>query len=248
MTVFMPAPCHASARNDAPGGAKHPLVTEPAAPAELLPAATVVVVRDGPEGLEVLLLERSNVGAFAGMWVFPGGRVDATDAGDDEFGRARSAAVREAQEEVGLVVPPDALAPWAHWTPPAYQPRRFSTWFFAAPWEGDGVVIDGHEIVAHSWISPADAIARRLPMAPPTFVTLHQMAGRRTLAELAAGPEHGVERFVTRMASDRSCVLWHGDAGYDASDADAPGLRHRALLRDGVMLEYVRTAPSHVGG
>ena len=42
-------------------------------------AATVVVLRDGDEGLETLMLRRNSKIAFGGMWVFPGGRVDDTD-------------------------------------------------------------------------------------------------------------------------------------------------------------------------
>jgi 8-oxo-dGTP pyrophosphatase MutT (NUDIX family) len=45
-------------------------------------AATVVLLRDGASGLEVWLLTRVAQMAFAaGMSVFPGGRVDAADAG-----------------------------------------------------------------------------------------------------------------------------------------------------------------------
>jgi len=40
-------------------------------------AATVVLLRDGDEGLETLMLRRNSKIAFGGMWVFPGGRVDA---------------------------------------------------------------------------------------------------------------------------------------------------------------------------
>lgn len=43
-------------------------------------AATVVLLRDSPEGPEVLLLERPrHRGSFAGAWVFPGGGVDPED-------------------------------------------------------------------------------------------------------------------------------------------------------------------------
>ena len=81
-------------------------------------AATVVIVRDGEDradgSIEVLLLKRSEVGAFPGLWVFPGGRVDATDAGDDEISQARSAAAREAAEEVRLSVVADDLVAWSH--------------------------------------------------------------------------------------------------------------------------------------
>ena len=73
------------------------------------PAATVIVAREIDESFEVLLLKRSEFGAFAGMWVFPGGRVDDDDAGADELERAASAAIREAAEEVAISVHPDTL-------------------------------------------------------------------------------------------------------------------------------------------
>ncbi len=211
-------------------------------------AATVVIVRDGPERLdgsiEVLLLKRSEFGAFPGMWVFPGGRVDDTDAGDDEIGRARSAAAREANEEVGLAVLPDELTAWAHWSPPPVQPKRFLTWFFIARWTGEDVRIDDHEIVAHEWLAPADALTSGLGLAPPTFVTLHQLAARRSVAEaIEQGPVLGIERFVTRpgLAGEQPVLMWHGDVGYDTGDANLDGPRHRATL-DGMRLAtYERT-------
>jgi len=44
------------------------------------PAATVVLIRPGPHGLEVLLTHRPASMAFAGdMHVFPGGAVDPAD-------------------------------------------------------------------------------------------------------------------------------------------------------------------------
>lgn len=47
------------------------------------PAATVVVLRDGPEGVEVFMVRRhEGVGAFRGAHVFPGGRVDKRDGAD----------------------------------------------------------------------------------------------------------------------------------------------------------------------
>ncbi|HEX6424268.1 MAG TPA: NUDIX domain-containing protein [Acidimicrobiales bacterium] len=86
----------------------------------LIPGATVVPLRDGPAGLEVLLVQRAAAIAYGGMWAFPGGRVEDDDAHpgrpDDEVERARRTAVREAEEEVGLVFPPDTLVPFSHWT------------------------------------------------------------------------------------------------------------------------------------
>ena len=44
------------------------------------PAATTLVVRDGPDGLEVLMVRRSPQASFMpGAYVFPGGAVDAAD-------------------------------------------------------------------------------------------------------------------------------------------------------------------------
>src|SRR5262249_45640549 len=119
-------------------------------PSELppaIPAATVVLVRDAAAGLETLMLKRNAAIAFGGMWVFPGGRIDAADGDDDEA--PRRAAVREAFEEAALVVEPSALVPFAHWTPPPVAPKRFATWFFLAPAPSAEVAIDGGEIHDH---------------------------------------------------------------------------------------------------
>jgi 8-oxo-dGTP pyrophosphatase MutT (NUDIX family) len=46
---------------------------------EPVPSATVVLLRDGPAGPEVYLQRRSRTVSRAGLWVFPGGRIDAAD-------------------------------------------------------------------------------------------------------------------------------------------------------------------------
>ena len=54
-----------------------------------VPAATVVLVRDGRDGMETLMLRRNSRGAFGGMWVFPGGQVDPSDV-DRAISEARA--------------------------------------------------------------------------------------------------------------------------------------------------------------
>ena len=70
------------------------------------PAATVVVLRDGPAGLETFMLRRVATMAFAaGMHVFPGGVVDASD--NRCLGITDPlvvAAIRETFEETGLLL------------------------------------------------------------------------------------------------------------------------------------------------
>jgi 8-oxo-dGTP pyrophosphatase MutT (NUDIX family) len=113
-------------------------------------AATVILLRDGSEGLETLMLKRNSKIAFGGMWVFPGGRIDSDDWSgveeNDDLAASRRAAVREAFEECGLGVDPNAMHPFSHWTPPKTTPRRFLTWFFAARAGVGEVAIDHGEI------------------------------------------------------------------------------------------------------
>jgi 8-oxo-dGTP pyrophosphatase MutT (NUDIX family) len=209
-----------------------------------VPAATVILLRDEPGGLTTLMLRRSAHGAFGGMWVFPGGRVDPSDhpADDDgdELAPARRAAVREAVEECALLLEPHELTPFSRWLPPPETPRRFDTWFFVARASDGEVVVDGHEIHEHAWLPPAEVLARRdrgeLDLAPPTFVTLTDLAGANSVDDavaLATG-RHPVPLYSSRWASDATgqVLLWAGDAGYDSGDASASGPRHRLWMRD----------------
>jgi 8-oxo-dGTP pyrophosphatase MutT (NUDIX family) len=93
-----------------------------------VPAATVLVLRDGTSGPEVLMLHRQkSLAAFGGYWVFPGGKVDEADrryaawlrtAAEDDLEAAMLgaeegdlpdllpsliAAIRETFEETGLL-------------------------------------------------------------------------------------------------------------------------------------------------
>jgi 8-oxo-dGTP pyrophosphatase MutT (NUDIX family) len=66
-------------------------------PPDPVPAAVLVALVDRPEGLTVLLTERaSQLTKHAAQISFPGGRLEDSDAG------AAEAALREANEEIGL--------------------------------------------------------------------------------------------------------------------------------------------------
>lgn len=84
----------------------------------LFPAATILILRDGDQGLEVLMVERhANIGFAGGALVWPGGKIDRADfdggwldaatdlqvhAPDERA--ARIGAIREAYEECGLLL------------------------------------------------------------------------------------------------------------------------------------------------
>jgi 8-oxo-dGTP pyrophosphatase MutT (NUDIX family) len=71
------------------------------------PAATVLLLRDGAEGLEVFMVVRNRQIAFAGgALVFPGGRVEPADhaLATTPLDAFRLAAIRETFEECGVLL------------------------------------------------------------------------------------------------------------------------------------------------
>ena len=217
-------------------------------------AATVLLLRDGAEGVEVFVLRRAASMAFAPrMHVFPGGGVDPRDADPDlpwvgpspaawaaALGGASSpaselvcAAVRELFEECGvllagpddarvvddlddpgwevdrqalldrsvalsgllqrreLVLRSDLLRPWARWTTPAFEPRRYDTRFFVAAMPAGQHARDvGGEADHAAWIGARAAVqghrAGRLAMLPPTLVALEEVSAHPDVASVLA--------------------------------------------------------------
>lgn len=205
----------------------------------VIPAATVILLRDTANGPETLMLRRNSKIAFGGMWVFPGGRVDDEDApGAPQEERARAAAVREAAEEASLSIAAESLVCFSHWTPPPIEIRRFGTWFFAARAPEAEVAIDQGEITDSQWIRPGDALekqrAKEIELVPPTYVTLHYLARYRDVDAALGGlvAAGAPRRYVTQIAkSDEGIVvMWEGDAGYATLDAAVPGPRHRLVM------------------
>ncbi len=217
-------------------------MTEPVG--EPIPAATVLLVRDASQGVEVLMLERNPEIHFGGMWVFPGGRVDDADwTGIDtalpEAVReaARVAAARETIEEAGLLTEASAFVPHSHWLPPARQGRRYSTWFFIAESPEGDVIIDDGEITNHRWITPSEALqardAGRIELVPPTWVTLHRLSRVRSVAQaLTEAADREPPHFVTRIVrgSEAPVAVWDPDPAYTTGDLDLAGDFRRLVM------------------
>jgi 8-oxo-dGTP pyrophosphatase MutT (NUDIX family) len=160
-------------------------------PATPRPAATVILLRRGGKhaerGLEVLLVRRNPEARFMpGVWVFPGGSVDAGD-GDGEAAH-RAAAVRELTEEAGIEVPEEDLVAYSRWITPRVVPIRFDTRFYLALAPAHSPPKpDGAETVDAGWFEPGAALeshrAGSLPLVFPTIKHLESLVGFASAAE-----------------------------------------------------------------
>ncbi len=180
-------------------------------------ASTVIPVRDGETGLELLLVQRNPASRFmGGAWVFPGGAVH---EGETEA----ETAVREAEEEASLKLAADTLVPFSRWITPRQVKVRFDTHFFVAPTPADAApVCDGEECVDLRWIAPAAALdagkADELMLVFPTIKHLEQLTEFGSVEELL---EHARARQVQpiepRVLVDGGVaqVLLPGEPGYD---------------------------------
>ena len=185
-------------------------------------AATVILVRGGADALEVLLVQRTHAARFmAGVWVFPGGAVDAHEGEGDAAHRL--AAVRELEEEAAVGgVAPEALVKFSRWITPREVSVRFDTHFFlaAAP-DGAEPAVDGDECIDLGWYTPDGALEAHeqggLPLVFPTIKHLQQFgafASADALLEHARGRE--VLPVLPRVVVEGEVarVLLPGEPGY----------------------------------
>jgi 8-oxo-dGTP pyrophosphatase MutT (NUDIX family) len=182
-------------------------------------AATLVLLRDGSDGPEVLLVRRNPRQSFmGGAWVFPGGALH-----EDDLDLA-AAAVRELAEEAGIQLPAGTeLVSWSRWITPVEVKVRFDTWFFMAeaPPRAEPTP-DGGECVDARWLRPAaalDAHSRdELMLVFPTIKHLEALANFESVAAALAGARRQetvpVQPKVV-IRGDSARILLPGEPGYD---------------------------------
>lgn len=116
----------------------------------VLVAACAIIDTDG----RVLIAERPAGKSMAGLWEFPGGKVESGE-------RPEQSLIRELKEELGIVVKEDCLAPLTfashnytdfHLLMPLYVCRR---------WEG---IVEAKEGQRLKWVRPNEL--RNYPMPP----------------------------------------------------------------------------------
>ena len=123
----------------------------------VLVAACALVDADG----RVLLAQRPAGKAMAGLWEFPGGKIEAGE-------RPEQTLIRELKEELGIVVKEDCLAPLTfashaypdfHLLMPLYVCRR---------WEGTVTATEGQQ---RAWVKPNRLRDYEMPPADVPLVS-----------------------------------------------------------------------------
>lgn len=126
----------------------------------LLVAAAALVDSDG----RVLICQRPEGKQLAGLWEFPGGKVEAGETPE-------AALIRELEEELGIAVAPACLAPFVfashayesfHLLMPLYLIRR---------WEGE---VQRREHAAIAWVKPVRLGDYPMPPADKPLVAYLQ--------------------------------------------------------------------------
>lgn len=127
----------------------------------LLVVAAALVRADG----RVLLQQRPQGKAMAGLWEFPGGKVEPGE-------RPEPALARELAEELGISVAEDALVPAAFASATLGDRHLLLLLYLCRSWEGVPEALDA---TALRWATPAEM--RTLPMPPADVPLVDALAG-----------------------------------------------------------------------
>lgn len=198
-------------------------------------AATVALLRDGADGLEVYLIRRAAAMNFPAVTAYPGGGVEREDGQLEDPATLVRAAVREVVEETGVSLTESSLVAFARWVTPEPLPVRFDTEFFAAALPaGQEPELRGTEADHAAWYNPAWLLANRASvnaqLLPPTLATMYQIAAHTSVAEALAGlAQLPVTPLLPapRLGGDR--VEWQlldAAAGVAITDLETVGIPH----------------------
>ncbi|PYC86614.1 NUDIX hydrolase [Streptomyces tateyamensis] len=117
-----------------------------------------------------------------------------------------------------LVLRSDLLGGWARWVTPAFEERRYDTWFFVAALPpGQQAAHEVGEADRVAWLTPAAAVRGyaegRYGMLPPTVSVLRELLPLRSAGEALATAERRTVTPVLGQAEvtgDRMTVRWSG--------------------------------------
>ena len=222
-----------------PGGAVDPGDDDPALPWAGPPAQGWAQALGGDAGLVRALVCAAVRETFEECGVLLAGPTPDTVLGrvDDDAWEADRQAVLAGEPlgrllaRRGLVLRADLLRPWAHWTTPEAEPRRYDTRFFVAALpEGQQPRDVGGEADQRLWLRAADAVGAArdgvLRLMPPTLAALGAVAAHDTVAAVLAAPA-AVTPVLPRLLPDGAGGLTVLLPGHPRYDDAAPGAGRR---------------------
>lgn len=126
-------------------------------PAELKQIVAVAILDDFENPTRLLAARRNRPEALAGLWEFPGGKVEPGE-------REVDAVHRELREELGVALRLGALIPGPH--PQGWQlnGKAAMRMWFAQITEGEPDTLDGHDQLA--WLALDDTLGGIVPWIP----------------------------------------------------------------------------------
>lgn len=110
----------------------------------------------------VLLQRRAPGRAMAGLWEFPGGKVESNE-------RPEAALARELEEELGITVETGALMPAAFASADNEGRHMLLLLYLCREWRGEPRALDAAEL---AWVRPADMAALPMPPADEPLIPL----------------------------------------------------------------------------
>jgi 8-oxo-dGTP diphosphatase len=110
----------------------------------------------------ILLQRRAEGRAMAGLWEFPGGKVEAGE-------RPEEALARELEEELGVEVRPDALRPFAFASADNAGRHMLLLLFTCDAWHGSPRPLDADALI---WARPREMRTLAMPPADRPLVDL----------------------------------------------------------------------------
>jgi 8-oxo-dGTP diphosphatase len=110
----------------------------------------------------VLLQQRAPTRSMAGLWEFPGGKMEADELPEE-------ALARELEEELGIAVAADALVPACFASAPLGDCHMILLLYVCRTWSGEPRPLDASAL---KWLRPDEMTAEEMPPADQPLIAL----------------------------------------------------------------------------
>lgn len=131
-------------------------MTTPFRPHTLLVTAAILIRKDGT----VLLAQRPEGKTFAGLWEFPGGKVEVPESPE-------TALVRELDEELGITVQPETLEPFTFVSENCATFHLLMILYLVREWDNEPVGREGQSL---AWVPASELADYPMPKADAPLV------------------------------------------------------------------------------